>query len=200
MNARLMFRDRDLELHQAPAQSRYVRKQDLDRNALLQALLWNAPALLQDLELDRLLHAMARGDEFVFEVAQQLIFSGFANDTAVILYRQEILKDCLKNSVEVRRLYNLMTDVAEQTRRHWWGLSSEYPGSMLYSSVDLMDTFVGVLRELRLAAEKCAATFTSEGFKSLFSMLRRELSEQYLLTIKDRLKELQFRKGVFVEC
>jgi len=198
MNAHLMFLDRDLELYQLPAQGRYVRKQDLDRNALLQALLWNAPALVQDLELDRLLLAMARGDEFIFEVAQQVIFSGFSNDTAVILYRQEILKDCLKNSVEVRRLYNLMTDVAEQTRRHWWGLSSEYPGSMLYSSIDLMEMFVGVLRELRLAAEKCAVTFRSEGFKSLFSMLRRELSEDYLLTIKDRLKELQFRKGVLL--
>ncbi len=71
---------------------------------------------------------------------------------------------------------------------------------MLYSSVDLMETFVGVLRTLRLAAEKCATTFTSEGFKSLFCMLRRELSEGYLITIKDRLKELQFRKGVLLSA
>ncbi len=198
MKAHLMYRDRDLELYQLPAPNRHVRKQDEDRNALLRALLWNAPALLQDLELDTLLRAMARGDEFVSEVAQQVLFSGFENTASVILYRQAIVKDCLRNSAGVRALYDLMTSAGEQTRRHWWGFSSEYPGSMLYSSVELMDTFVVVLRKLRVAAEKHAADFTSEGFKSFLSMLRSELNEDYLVTIKHRLKELRFRRGVLL--
>jgi len=200
MKACLMYRDRDFELYQATAPNRYVRKQDGDRDALLRSLLWSAPALVEDLELDTLLHAMARRDEFVFEVAQQAFVSAFENDASVVLYRQAILKDCLQNVVQVRELYDHMTTVAEQTRRQWWGLSSDYPGSMLYSSIDLMETFVGVLRELRRAAEKHAANFASEGFTSLFAMLRKELSEEYLATVTHHLKELKFRKGVLLSA
>ncbi len=93
MRVLLMHRNRDFDLYQLPASNRYGRRQDVDRGTLLGKLLWNAPALLQDLELDTLLHAMAGGDEFVFEVAQQALFSGFTNDVDTILYRQAILKD-----------------------------------------------------------------------------------------------------------
>jgi DNA mismatch repair ATPase MutS len=200
MKALLMHRDKDFDLYQPSSWDRYGRRQEQDRDVVLQYLLWNAPALMQDLELDTLLRAMASGDGFVFDVAQQALLSGLRNDVDTILYRQAILKDCLRNPALVTGLYNLMTAVAEQTRRQWWGLSSEYPGSMLYSSVDLMETFIGVLRQLRSIAEEHAAGFTSEGFSSMFAMLRKELSEEYLATIKDHLRELKFRKGALLSA
>jgi DNA mismatch repair ATPase MutS len=200
MRVLLMHRNRDFDLYQLPSSSRYGRRQDVDRGALLRNLLWNAPALLQDLELDTLLRAMAGGDEFVFEVAQQALFSGFTNDVDTILYRQAMLKDCVKNPAVVKGLYDLMTAVGEQTRRQWWGFSSDYPGSMLYSSVELMETFIGVLRQLRRVAEEHAASFASEGFSSMFAMLRKELGEEYLATIKNHLRELQFRKGALISA
>ncbi len=58
---------------------------------------WNEQALIQDLELNTLFHAMALGDEFLFEVAKKTVLSGLSNDLNTILYRQDILKDCLKN-------------------------------------------------------------------------------------------------------
>jgi DNA mismatch repair ATPase MutS len=200
MKVLLMHRDRDFELYQPPSSNKYGRRQDLDRDTLLRALVWNGPALVQDLELDTLLRTMAGSDQFVLEVAQQALLSGLTNDLDTILYRQAILKDCLRNPVVVRGLYDLMTAVAEQTRRQWWGLSSDYPGSMLYSSVDLMETFIGVLRQLRSIAEEHAAGFASEGFTSMFTMLRKELSEEYLATIKDHLRELKFRKGALLSA
>jgi DNA mismatch repair ATPase MutS len=143
---------------------------------------------------------MAGADEFLFEVAQKALLTGPRNDVDTILYRQAILKDCLKNPVVVRGLYDLMTDVAEKTRRQWWGLSSDYPGSMLYSSVDLMETCMDVLRKIRSVAEERASGFESEGFRSLFAMLRKELSEDYLATIKAHLTELKFGKGVLLSA
>jgi hypothetical protein len=65
----------------------------VDWDTPLQALLWNAPALTQDLELITLLRAMAGADEFLFEVAQQALLSGLGNDVGTILYRQAILRD-----------------------------------------------------------------------------------------------------------
>lgn len=201
MKVLLMHRNRDFDLYQRSSWNTYSnRRQELDRDTLLRTLLWNGPALVQDLELDTLLRAMAGGDEFVFEVAQQALLSGLKNDLDTILYRQAILKDCLRNPEVVRGMYDLMTAVAEQTRRQWWGLSSDYPGSMLYSSVELMETFIGVLRQLRNIAEEHSPEFTSEGFTVMFAMLRKELSEEYLATIKDHLKELKFRKGALLSA
>jgi len=200
MKVLLMHRDKDFELYRPASENRYARRQDVDRDTLLRALLWNAPALMQDLELNTLLRAMAAADEFVFEVAQQALLFGLRNDVDTILYRQAILRDCLKNPVVVRKLYDLMTAVAEETRRQWWALSGSYPSSMLYGSVDLMETFLHVLRKLRSAAEENESNFESEGFRSLFAMLKKELSEQYLGRIKNDLKELKFRKGTLLSA
>ena len=55
----------------------------------------NEQALIQDLELNTVFNAMARGDEFLFEVAKKAVFLGLNNDLNTIRYRQNILKDCL---------------------------------------------------------------------------------------------------------
>lgn len=200
MKVLLMHPNKDFELYRPASENRYARRQDVDRDTLLRTVLWNAPALMRDLEVNILLHAMADSDEFVFEVAQQALLCGLRNDLDTILYRQAILRDCLKNPVVVRGLYNLMTAVAEETRRQWWSLSGSYPSSMLYGSVDLMETFLGVLRKLRSIAEENDGNFESEGFRSFFAMLKKELSEEYLTTIKGHLKELKFRKGALLSA
>ena len=48
--------------------------------------------------------------------------------------------------------------------------------------------------------KKTKADFESEGFRLLFAMLKKELSEQYLGTIKNHLKELKFRKGALLSA
>ena len=81
MRVLLMHRDKDFELYGSPSTNRYARRQEPDRDTLLRAIVWNAPALTQDLELNTLLRAMAGGDEFLFTVAQQAILSGLRNDS-----------------------------------------------------------------------------------------------------------------------
>jgi hypothetical protein len=87
MKVLLMHRDRDFELYRPASQNRYVRRQEVDRDTLLRAVLWNAPDLTKDLELNTLLRAMAGADDFVLEVAQQAFLSGLRNDFDTILYR-----------------------------------------------------------------------------------------------------------------
>lgn len=198
MKVLLLDRSRDFFLYRLP-DNRY-RRQELDRTGLLRSLLWNGPSLVQDLELDTLLRAMAADDEFVWEVAQQAILGAMHNDMDTILYRQAVLGDCLRNPVVVRSLYDLVTAIGEEVRRQWWSTSSEYPSSMLYGSVDLMETSLKTLRKLRTIAEENIAGFQSEGFQSLFAMLRAELNEEYLNEIKSHLQELKFRKGALLSA
>jgi hypothetical protein len=70
------------------------RDRDLDLEPPLPA---NAEALIQDLELDTLLDAMARGDDYLRELARKCLLSGLTDPDA-IRYRQHILADCLQQT------------------------------------------------------------------------------------------------------
>jgi DNA mismatch repair ATPase MutS len=175
-----MHRDRDFELPQP--------------------LPWNAPDLTQDLELHSLLQAMGGEDQFLLDVARNALLSGLRNDVDTILYRQQIVKDCLKNAAMVRDLYNLTVETIEGTRKHGWGISSHYPSSMLYSAIDLLEKLLGSLRNLRDFADEQAKRFESEAFTTLFAMLRTELAEDYLGAVQKHLTELKFRRGVLLSA
>ena len=106
MKAFLMYKDQDFDLQQK--------------------LPWNEQALTQDLELNTLFNAMALGDKFLFEVAKKAVLSSL-NDLDTILYRQNILKDCLKNPSIVRDIYDIAIESIENKRKHWLGIFSSYP-------------------------------------------------------------------------
>jgi MutS domain V len=196
MKALLMYRDQDFDPHQSLYE---IKRRDHDADPRKHLPL-HVRALIQDLELDTLLQAMAGEDEFLFDVAQRAILSGLRNDVDTILYRQQVVQDCLKNSAVVRDLYNLSVETIEGTKKHWWSISSHFASSMLYSSADSLDFLLGTLRKLRTFAEEQAARFESEAFTSLFATIRKELKEEYLTTIQSHLQELKFRRGVLLSA
>jgi hypothetical protein len=180
MKALLMHRDSDFDLQRR--------------------LPWNEPVLTQDLELGTLLYAMAGDDKFLYDVARVALLSGLQNDVDTILRRQEIVKDCLKNPAVVRELFDLTGEAIEATRRQWWDLSSHYPDSVLYSSMELLGSLSVILRKLRGIAEETGDRFESAAFTALFAMLRMELGDEYLASIQNYLTELRFRAGVLLSA
>jgi hypothetical protein len=109
MKAFLMHKDRDFDL-----QSKLPS---------------NEQALTKDMELNTLWNAMARGDEFVFEVARSAILSGLNNTIDTILYRQDILKDCLKTPSVVRDIYEIASGAIVEERKNFWGVFSIAPST-----------------------------------------------------------------------
>jgi DNA mismatch repair ATPase MutS len=180
MKAFLMYKDQDF---------------DLQRKAP-----WNTPELIEDLELGTLFNAMARRDQLLFDVAKSAILSSLDNDPNAILYRQDILKDCLKNPFIVRGIYHLAVRVMESEKKHYWSFLSDYPSAILDRSISVLQMFVTALKELRNIATVQVAKFQSEGFTTLFSTLKTELSDEYFATIQNRLKELKFRNGVLISA
>jgi len=197
MRALLMHPDRDFDPHQSLLQGRMYRYRKVDWQQLLTP---HEQALIQDLELDTLVRAMAGNDEFLFDVARKALLSGLRNDVDTILYRQQIVKDCLEKPNAIIELYNLSVEATEAAKRDLWGLSSHYPSSLLYSAIDLLEFLLGMLRKLRGFAEVHAGRFSSPGFTSLFAMLARELSDEYLARAEDHLTESKFRKGVLLSA
>ncbi|CAM5308059.1 DNA mismatch repair protein MutS [Aquamicrobium terrae] len=173
-----------------------------DRDFDLKAPLpWNSEALVQDLELDTLFDAMAEGDEFLRGVARVALLTGGGNDLDTIRYRQAALQDCLQNPQEVRQIYGsvVSTIKGRQSRGGLMWLGN-YPAAILSRSVELLEAQVAGLRELRHLSEVNAGRFRSPAFTTLFEMLQRELTDDYLHTVEGHLKELKFRDGVLVSA
>ena len=182
MKALLMHPDRDFDLNQqAPRHERDLR---------------------QDLELDTLLRAMAGEDKFLFDVARKALLSALRNDVETILYRQEIVKDCLKNPAVVRDLYGLAVETIEIKKKHlFFGtFSRHYPESILSGSIELLQLFMGMIRRLKGFADAQAGRFESRGFTALFAMFQTEFSDEYFACVQNHLKELKFRAGVLVSA
>jgi len=180
MKAFLMFKDQDFDLKGK--------------------MPWNEQALTQDLELNTLFGTMALGDKFLFEVARKAVLSGLNNDVNTILYRQNILKDCLKNPSLVRGIYDIAVESIESEKKVYFGYFSKYPGAILHRSIEVLQMFVGTLKKLRNIADGHAENFGSEGFTALFGMLKKELSDEYFAVVQNHLRELKFRDGVLISA
>ena len=181
MKAYLMYRDHDF---------------DLERE-----LPWSAKALTQDLELETLFNAMALGDSFLFDVSRNALLSGLNDDMATIVYRQDILKDCLKYPSVIREIYQIPLEEIENRKKIWfYGFSSSYPGAILSGARELMQMFVDLLKKLRALADQHADRFESQGFTRFFAMIRKELEDDYFTEMQDHLKTLKFRDGVLISA
>jgi energy-coupling factor transporter ATP-binding protein EcfA2 len=176
VKAHLLYRDRDADIERP--------------------LPWNEAALVQDLSLNTLFNAMARGDPFIFDVSRKVVLQGFDNSREAILYRQDVLRDCLAHPTVVRRLYTVAVGAMEAQKKHHLGFLARSPDSVLRYSVELMETFSGMLRALRQITDTFARAFGSDGWTTFFAMLKRELSDEYLASVQRHLKQLKFRRGV----
>jgi DNA mismatch repair ATPase MutS len=179
MKAFLMYRDHDFDLQQK--------------------LPWNEQALIQDLELSTLLNDMALGDKFLFEVAKKAVLCG-SNDLDTILYRQGVLKDCLKNASIIRAMYDLAVEAIENEKKNYWGILSDYPTRILSRLMDVLQMFIDMLKRLRRIADEHADKFESEGFAAFFAMLNKELDDEYFAWVQNHLRELKFRGGILISA
>mgnify|MGYP001098189083 CR=1 FL=1 len=168
---------------------------------LSRALPPNASDLSQDLALDVLFAAMARGDQFMLEVARQVVLSG-SDERNVILYRQEILKDCLEHPDIVRQIYSVPLEFLERKRSEWLWISPRHagPSSILSGAQRLLEVSLDLLRRLRQIADEHAGAFASRGFRRFFSMIEQELDDAYLATVARHIQALRFSKGVLLRA
>jgi len=171
-----------------------------NRNFNLQVKLpSNEKDLIQDLGLNALFDAMAMGDEFLFEVAKKIVLTS-ENDLDTILYRQDILRDCLKNPGFIRDIYTLASEAIEKEKKAHFGFFSKYPSSILYNSIEALEVFLAMLKKLRMLIAEHETKFQSEGFVALFTMLKKELSDEYLAVIQTHLNELKIRDGLLISA
>lgn len=145
------------------------KSEDFD---LQRQLPWNERALIEDLGLTILFDAMADGDDCLFKVANTAVLSSLT-DPSTILYRQSVLRDCLKHESTVRALYQLAVEAIENEKKSYWGwFTPRYPGGILHRGLEALHAFIGMLKGLRQFADQHGAKFESDAFVTLFAALR----------------------------
>jgi len=159
-----------------------------------------AKDLHDDLGVEGIFQTMAAGDEFFDDVVRKVVLSAAKLDVDTILYRQEILKDCLKNPAAVRAIYELCVEAIEGERKSYFGIFARSPGSMLHRSLEVLEMFAQKLKQLRALTGSKANKFAASGFIRLFSDLQSELDDDYFAEINSHLKALQFRNGTLVSA
>jgi MutS domain V len=179
MKAHLMYPDRDFDAAQEASPQ--------------------LAALIQDLELNSLFVAMAREDKWLETIARRAVLASTAN-VSTILYRQDILRDCLQREATVREMYDLTVQTIEAERKDFFGISFRNPNWVLHRSVSVLQMLVSMLQRLRKIADLQGPRFGSQGFKAFFAMLRRELSDDYFDALRQHLRRLQFDRGVLVSA
>jgi DNA mismatch repair ATPase MutS len=178
MKAHLMFPDRDFSLVGEASHSQ--------------------EELAHDLRLSTLFDAMARGDKFLLAVSKRAVLSSL-RDPAAIAYRQKVLDDCISQPEIVREMYALSVAAVEEERRIY-GFLRPYPSGILRRSIAALELFVKPMKRLRQIADEHADRFRSEGLRTFFDMLKRELDDDYFRTIDDHLRRLKFRTGMLMSA
>lgn len=158
---------------------------------------WNAQELSDDLGLDPVVAAMAAGDEVIAGVARAVLLVPLT-DPEAIRYRQDVLADCLARPELVRRLYDLAGETIAAERKIFRGLFT-HPATVLSRSVQALEMYVSMLRQLRDVAEEHESGVRSAGLRQLLRMLREELDDDYFALVGQHLKKLRFnRTGVLI--
>lgn len=179
MNVFLMHRDQDFVLEKRlPPQTADVQ---------------------QDLSLELILQIMAGGDELVMKSSMQALLSP-SIELESLLYRQQILRDCLANRQSIRTMYALTEEALTGEQKFYFGMLRKYPDAVLRRANDVMNMLLDVLIRLRGLADNEASKFISPGFKRFFTMLKIELEDDYVAQIRSYLQELRFENGMLVSA
>jgi MutS domain V len=172
--------------------------QDFDFDATL------APGhgdLIRDLELATLFATMANGDKFLSQISAKVLLAS-VRDRQTIRFRQRVLADCLAQPEVIRQMYAVALAALADKRQLWGGYGGSYqnPSSNLSGAVSHLAAYVARLRQLRQIADDHAGKFNSDGLRTLFAAVHRDLDDEYFEEIDDHLRRLRFRGGVLISA
>lgn len=159
-----------------------------------------AADLIVDLDLARIFDAMASGDPFVRTVVERAVMLSLDN-AKLIQYRQALMQDALSHPDAIRRLYQLASEALDRRKRHFFfGVTTRYPSSILHESADLLMTMTEMLRQLKAEVGRDREAFGSPALTQFAAMLGDELSDEYMATLEQYLRDLKQRDNIVLRA
>ncbi|MEM0138763.1 MAG: hypothetical protein QW100_03450 [Thermoplasmatales archaeon] len=153
--------------------------------------------IFSDTGVNLIIERMAKGDERVRDVCEEILAIGLSN-LDDIKYRQDVIRDGIKNKDTIRKLYTKLNDTIDRARKQLFWLGSSTPEYSLHESISILKFYVSFLSDLRGIAEANYKEFNSEGFLTLFTNIINKFNENYLNEVVENLNRLEFPNGVKV--
>lgn len=169
-----------------------------DRNAK-----WSAPKnpmwedRCRDLHLTSVVTAMAGGDPHISEICRQVLDAPLKTREE-ILYRQEILKDCIRDPRTIGKIYEICEEAEENRKNTWCRLTSPHLTTVYSSAEDLLKIYMEALVEIRKTLE--TGEFHSQGLQKLKDLLREELSDAYLEQVRELQAGIESKNGMEISA
>jgi len=161
---------------------------------------WNSEALIRDLDLLPLIEAMGGGDDFVKEVSRKALLLGAQGlDIEDIHFRQEAMRDALKNPEVIRTAYRVLTETVNKARERWFLGLNRTPIETAYESVELLKIYIDGIDKVREVFASKKEKFESRAFKSLIAAFEQYFNEEYTATVREALEQLDFYEGITVQ-
>ena len=174
MNVSLLFMDNEAEL----------------RNATV-----NRSEISADLNLDIILKFMARSDDFIYRTVRTVMTTP-VTDKELILYRQEIIADFVKNHDSMLQLYELAARIIAENENH--KEATKRVNSSNLSSYAAAQNILGQLSILVNGFEQTKKyldsihyNFQSRGMVSFYEKLCEDYSDDFVREIKESIKNLK---------
>jgi len=159
-----------------------------------EGLPWNADALVRDLGLAPVMKAMSGDDRVLADIVPRVLLNGLCDESEV-LYRQNVLRDCLAHRKIIRSLYSLAGEALAAESHNYWGVRLRRADPIIRRSREVLAMFVDALESLCGIIEPSADAFKSDGFKRFIERLRVDLAPSYLRDIREILRQVDFRDG-----
>lgn len=166
MNVRLLYMDKESEFNNAAI---------------------NRSEISADLNLDIILKFMARNDDYIYRTVRTVMTSPVV-DKELILYRQEIIADCVRNHESITELYELVSGIIDENERY--KEATKRVNSSNLSSYASAQNTLGHLIILVRGFEKTKKfldaihySFQSAGLISFYEQLCENYSEEFVREI-----------------
>ncbi len=154
----------------------------------------NASDLIQDLNMDIVIEAMAQSDRYIADISRRIILTGL-NDIVAIHYRHEVLRDCIRNQSCIRSIYAIASTALSDAVYYEGCMKPNYARvvpvmSRVTSSVGLLEISVSALEDLRNTLSASDA-FSSKGLCGLCEMIKYYMNDKTLTVVNGYIDELK---------
>jgi len=154
--------------------------------------------VIRDLEMEEIYQKMAEGNNEIYHSVRKVCGIPIY-DKIEILYRQDVLKDCIDNPW----IFELFDDLVGQMSKKekelcHFGILSDYPSAKVSSSIEILNAYLSELKKFRSIVSEKTDKMYSKGFQDLFARILSELNDQFFEEAKMHIEICKFRYGVEV--
>ncbi|MBP7174913.1 MAG: hypothetical protein KBA53_01675 [Thermoclostridium sp.] len=156
----------------------------------------NEKEILQDLNLEVLLAKMSQNNSFLYDTVKSVILSG-VGDIGTIVYRQEILKDFIKNPAAIREIYEIAASAVNDAIRYREYTQPNYarvvPVSVrVFKSVGLLELLVQRAEKLKNLVLPLEKSFQSTGLVSFCGRIQKTFPDSFFPRVQKNIADLNY--------